>query len=70
MLILETDYVANLPPYTQWGEKYVMYSLREAMKEVAFMQYNFYMHRDLKSDNILVSKNGSVKIADFDTAAS
>jgi len=35
---------------------------------VDFMHKNKIYHRDLKPDNILVASNGSVKVADFNTA--
>lgn len=42
-----------------------MYQL---MKAVEFLHRNFIMHRDLKLSNVLLSADGTVKLADFGLA--
>lgn len=60
-----TDYILDLPPKTRWKEEAIAYVLREILKGLAFMHANYHLHRDIKSDNILLSASGDVKIADF-----
>eukprot|EP01124_Arcella_intermedia_P007369 TRINITY_DN14490_c0_g2_i1.p1 TRINITY_DN14490_c0_g2~~TRINITY_DN14490_c0_g2_i1.p1 ORF type:complete len:358 (+),score=91.97 TRINITY_DN14490_c0_g2_i1:45-1076(+) len=44
------------------------YVLREVLLAVSFLHSRKRIHRDIKVDNILLSKSGSVKLADFGTA--
>jgi serine/threonine protein kinase len=44
--------------------------LVQLLRGLAFMHRNHRLHRDIKSDNILVGFNGDVKIADFGFATS
>ncbi len=46
-------------------ETVIAYIIREIFKGLDKIHKNNKMHRDLKSDNILVTKSGEVKIADF-----
>lgn len=45
------------------------YVMREIIKGLAVLHEKKQIHRDLKSDNILISKNGDIKISDFGFAA-
>ncbi|KAL4452909.1 hypothetical protein ABPG74_002474 [Tetrahymena malaccensis] len=46
-------------------EDIIAYILREIIQGLNFIHLQNQAHRDLKSDNILVNKNGEVKVADF-----
>ena len=59
-----------LGPTIPFPEACIAYCCRELVRGLAFMHRNHKLHRDIKSDNILVGFNGDVKIADFGFAAS
>lgn len=46
-------------------EAEIAYVLREVLKGLKFMHGMKRLHRDIKSDNILMTKDGQVKLADF-----
>lgn len=47
------------------GEAEIAYILREVLLGLKFMHGMRRLHRDIKSDNVLVGKDGRVKLADF-----
>lgn len=50
-------------------ERLIAYIIREILLGLKAMHDDFRIHRDIKSDNILLSLNGAVKLADFGYAA-
>lgn len=46
-------------------EAQIAFVLREVLKGLKFMHGMKRLHRDIKSDNILMTKDGQVKLADF-----
>ncbi|ELP89686.1 serine/threonine protein kinase PAK, putative [Entamoeba invadens IP1] len=50
-------------------EPQMAFVLREVMRGLLYLHQRHKIHRDIKSDNILISSDGSVKIGDFGYAA-
>jgi serine/threonine protein kinase len=50
-------------------ESLIAYICREALRGLEFLHLQHRIHRDIKSDNFLLSLDGSVKIGDFGFAA-
>ena len=43
----------------------IAYIIREILKGLKVIHSRKQIHRDLKSDNILINKEGEIKIGDF-----
>ncbi|OMJ70473.1 hypothetical protein SteCoe_31546 [Stentor coeruleus] len=50
-------------------ENLMAYISKEVLTGLSHMHHQFRIHRDIKSDNILISLDGSVKLGDFGYAA-
>jgi len=53
----------------QMTETQIAYVARETLKALSYVHSLHRIHRDIKSDNILLSSDGAVKLADFGYAA-
>jgi serine/threonine protein kinase len=51
-----------------FDENLIKAVLKQILEGVSFLHERGLLHRDLKPDNILISKEGEIKIADFDLA--
>ena len=58
-----TSYVQNW--WKSYSENICRYVLRRALEALNYLHERNIIHRDIKSDNLLMSVNGDVKLADF-----
>lgn len=64
-----TDIITSRPP-SSMPEKIIAYVGKKVLMALACIHRQNRLHRDIKSDNILVGSQGIVKIADFGFATS
>uniref|UniRef100_A0A7S2S7R5 non-specific serine/threonine protein kinase n=1 Tax=Rhizochromulina marina TaxID=1034831 RepID=A0A7S2S7R5_9STRA len=60
-----TDIIKKTP----FDERFIAYVVKHMLMGLAAMHSFFRMHRDIKSDNVLLDTEGNVKLADFGFAA-
>jgi len=63
-----TDVLEQFPKVAL-DESQIALVCRETLKSLAYVHKNHRIHRDIKSDNILLNSRGEIKIADFGYAA-
>jgi len=55
--------------YLKMTEGQIAYVCQEVLKGLRYIHHHHRIHRDIKSDNILMGSDGSIRIADFGYAA-
>jgi serine/threonine-protein kinase 24/25/MST4 len=58
-----------LKNWNERQENVIAYIIREITRGISYIHSNFNIHRDLKSENIFLNQEGSVKIGDFGLSA-
>lgn len=48
-----------------WTEPLIAYVVKQVMSGLRFMHSKSRLHRDIKSENILIGMNGEIKLSDF-----
>ncbi len=55
--------------YQAFTENIVQFIIHEALNALRYLHQKHIIHRDIKSDNILLSNQGEIKLGDFGYAA-
>lgn len=58
-----TDIVTN--PHTRMDENQISTVCKSVLRALAYLHANGFIHRDIKSDSILFTSDGQVKLTDF-----
>lgn len=58
-----TSYVQTL--HKTYKENVVKYVLKKSLEGLHYLHMRHIIHRDIKSDNLLMNIKGEVKLADF-----
>jgi p21-activated kinase 1 len=65
MEYMEGGSLTNIAQLCDCQEPHVAYFAREILSGVEYMHAHNMIHRDIKTDNILLTKSGEIKLADF-----
>ena len=64
--LMDDDLTALIDGYYQkYTETVVKYILKKVLEGLAHLHSLGIIHRDIKSDNVLINRKGQIKLADF-----
>ena len=69
MEYMDNGSLTNVATFCECQEPHIAYFAREILIALKYMHSQRKIHRDIKTDNILLKSDGSVKLADFGYAA-
>jgi p21-activated kinase 1 len=65
MELMDGGSLTNVATYCECQEPHIAYFAREVLKALDYMHKRNKIHRDIKTDNVLLKRNGEVKLGDF-----
>jgi p21-activated kinase 1 len=65
MELMDGGSLTNIATYCECQESHIAFFAREVLKALEYMHARRKIHRDIKTDNVLLKSNGQVKLGDF-----
>jgi len=65
MELMDGGSLTNVATFCDCQEPHIAYFAREILKSLSYMHSQNKIHRDIKTDNVLLTEEGGVKLADF-----
>jgi p21-activated kinase 1 len=65
MELMDGGSLTNIATYCDCHEPHIAFFAREVLKGLDYMHQRNRIHRDIKTDNVLMNAKGDVKLADF-----
>jgi p21-activated kinase 1 len=65
MELMDGGSLTNIATFCDCQEAHIAYFAREVLKALKYMHDHNKIHRDIKTDNVLIRSDGVVKLADF-----
>jgi p21-activated kinase 1 len=65
MELMDGGSLTNIATFCDCQEAHIAYFAREVLKGLKYMHDHNKIHRDIKTDNVLIRSDGVVKLADF-----
>ncbi|OHT11610.1 STE family protein kinase [Tritrichomonas foetus] len=65
MELMDGGSLTNVATYCDCQEPHIAYFAREVLQALEYMHSHHKIHRDIKTDNVLLKANGEVRLADF-----
>lgn len=65
MEMMDGGSLTSVSLYCKLREKHIAYFVREVLNALSYLHKRHRIHRDIKTDNVLLKKTGEVKLADF-----
>jgi len=65
MELMDGGSLTNVATYCECQEPHIAYFAREVLKALSYLHANNKIHRDIKTDNVLLKRDGEVRLADF-----
>lgn len=62
---MEGGNLAKLNHLVKFSEEEISYILKEILESLKYLHSMYILHRDIKTHNVTIGRNGEIKVTDF-----